>query len=54
MSSLDSFRCFQISRRELGGLKEFYKNPINLFPKRFSKIEWLNEIKKRIEDKEGA
>lgn len=54
MSSLDSFRCFQISRRELGGIKEFYKNPINFFPKRFSKIEWLDEINKRIEDKEGA
>lgn len=40
----DSFRCYQIRVRELGGLGRYFKSLKNIYPTRFSKIEWLNAI----------
>lgn len=55
MGSYDSFRCYQIRVRKLGGLNEYVKSIKNLYPTRFSKIQWINDLAVKEDDivKEG-
>ena len=41
----DSFRCYQIRVRKLGGLNIFLKSIKNIYPISFNKIDWLEKIK---------
>lgn len=52
----ESFRCYQIRVKKLGGLASFFKSFKNIYPSSFYKIEWLRVLNQDNldEEKEGG